>query len=234
MITFNDKLLKNRLNDFSEGVKSAFPIVIGYIPIGITYGLLAIKAGLTVAETVLMSLMVFAGSSQFLAVNMIEMNFDFFSIVVTTFLVNLRHLLFSVSLALKLKKTPNFIIPVVSFLITDESFAVSINSIENYECKYCYFLGLGLTGYISWFLSSLLGATVGFLFYHFDISFLDFILPAMFIALLVIQIKTKRDILISIMSGLFSILSFHLLGGSWNIIIATLLSATVGVIIEDD
>jgi len=229
-MTFED----DKLNDFLEGIKSAFPIVMGYIPIGITYGLLATRAGLTVTETILMSLMVFAGSSQFLAVNMIEMNFDFFSIVVTTFLVNLRHLLFSVSLALKLKNSPNFIIPIASFLITDESFAMSINSIEKHKCKYCYFLGLGLTGYISWFLSSLFGATVGFWFYHFDVSFLDFVLPSMFIALLVLQIKTRRDVLISIVSGLFSILISCFFAGNWNVIIATLLAATMGVIIEND
>ncbi|MCD6546326.1 MAG: AzlC family ABC transporter permease [Thermotogae bacterium] len=227
-------MLSEKKSEFLAGTISALPIVMGYLPIGIAYGILAIRSGLSIFQVASMSLMVFAGSSQFIAIDMIKANSDLFSIVLTTFLVNLRHLLLSASMALKLKESPDFLIPILSFLITDESFAISIVSIDKYRYKYYYFLGLGLTAYASWVLSSFLGAIIGFFIYKLDISALDFVLPAMFIVLLVLQIKRKMDVLIAIISGVLSIVFSYLTSGNWNIILATVLTATLGVILDDD
>jgi len=226
--------MDNKRKDFVRGIKAALPIVMGYLPIGIAYGILAVKAGLNTFETVLMSLMVFAGSSQFIAINMIEMNFGFLPIVFTTFLVNLRHLLMSASMGLKLKGSPEHLVPVLSFLITDESFAISTTNIDKYDYRHYYFLGLGTTAYLSWVLSSYIGATIGFLIHEISIPALDFVLPAMFIALLVIQIRKKTDVLIAVVGGTSSLLFLYLIPGNWNIILATITAATLGVIVDDD
>lgn len=226
--------MDNKKEDFIEGIKSALPIIMGYFPIGIAYGILATKTGMSIFEAVLMSLMVFAGSSQFIAVNMLEMNIGFLPITFTTFLVNLRHLLMSASIGLKLKGTPKYLTPVLSFLITDESFAVSIANIDKYDHKHYYFLGLGSTAYLSWILSSYIGAVIGFLINEIDISTLDFVLPAMFIALLVIQIRRRLDILLAITAGVLSLLFISLIPGNWNIILATIVTATLGVIVDDE
>ena len=85
---------------FKRGMKAALPIVFGYLPVGITFGLLARRAGLTPVEVGLMSLLVYAGSSQFIAVEMISKGMVWFPIVLTTLLVNLRHLLMSSTLSL--------------------------------------------------------------------------------------------------------------------------------------
>ena len=80
---------------FIDGVGAAWPICIGYIPIGLALGVIAQKAGLSPSEIGVMSLLVFAGSSQFIAVSMLSAGADIAAIILTTFMVNLRHLLMS-------------------------------------------------------------------------------------------------------------------------------------------
>jgi len=92
-----------------RGMAAAWPICLGYAPIGLAFGVLAQKAGLTPLEIGLMSVIVFAGSSQFIAVSMLAAGASVFSIVTTTFIVNLRHFLMSSALAVYLK---NWLLPV--------------------------------------------------------------------------------------------------------------------------
>jgi len=88
-----------------QGLSAAWPICLGYIPIGLAFGVLAQKAGLDPIEIMLMSILVFAGSSQFIAVSMLSTGAGAVSIIITTFAVNLRHLLMSSSLAVFLGNT---------------------------------------------------------------------------------------------------------------------------------
>ena len=95
--------MKNKIHKgglISDGLLASGPVCLGYIPIGIAFGVLAQKAGFTPFETGLMSLIVFAGSSQFIAVSMFAAGAGAASIIATTFVVNLRHLLMSSSLSL--------------------------------------------------------------------------------------------------------------------------------------
>lgn len=214
------------------GIKDSVPILLGYLPIGIAYGLLAVKSGLNTVETVLMSILVFAGSSQLICVNMIAAGAAIFPIIMMTFLVNLRHILMSASLSLYFKKTPNKLLPILGFIVTDESFAVTSVNIENYKHRDRYFLGLGVTAYIGWVTSSMLGALIGQVLPITDLPALDFVLPAMFIALLVMQIQRRLDIVVGIISAILSLLFIFVFPGNWNIILATIIAATSGVVIE--
>ena len=90
-------------SSFREGVKGALPIVLGYLPVGITFGILARKAGLTSFEVGLMSLFVYAGASQFLAIEMISKGIPNFSIILATFFINLRHILMSSNVSVYLQ-----------------------------------------------------------------------------------------------------------------------------------
>jgi len=222
----------SRRQDFKSGIKQAVPIIMGYLPIGIAYGLLAGKAELGIIGTVLMSIFVYAGSSQLICINMLGQNTGIFTIVMMTFVVNLRHLLMSASLSLNLKNTDRRILPIAGFFITDETFAVGSSSIEKYNHKGYFFLGLGLVSYLGWSLSSWLGAGLGNILPELNSSALDFVLPAMFIALLVLQLKNRLDILVAVIAGLLSLLFVQILPGNWNIIVATVIAATVGVGIE--
>ncbi|MFW5986292.1 MAG: AzlC family ABC transporter permease, partial [Halanaerobiales bacterium] len=110
--------------ELRAGFKDALPIIMGYVPIGIAYGMLAVQNGLDGYTTVAMSFFVFAGSSQLITVEMVGKGAAVLAIILMTFLVNLRHLLMSASLSLHFQKTDSRLLPLLSFFITDESFAV--------------------------------------------------------------------------------------------------------------
>ncbi len=221
-----------KYRSYREGLVAALPIVLGYLPIGMAYGILSRQAGLSAGITVLMSVFVFAGSSQLICVNMIAAGASVTPIVFMTFLVNLRHLLMSASLSVFLKKASKKALPFIGFLITDESFAVGTAKIEEQENKAAYFLGLGLTAYLSWVISSWIGAFLHDVLPLVDLPGLDFVLPAMFIVLLVMQLQRRLDILVAIISGLFSLAFVFILPANWNVITATIMAATAGVVIE--
>src|SRR4030042_2164383 len=105
---------------FQEGAKAALPIVLGYLPVGIAFGVLARKAGVSTFEAGLMSLLVYAGASQFIAVEMLSKGIVWFPIVLTTFFINLRHLLMSSTFSLYLKNTQLSILGLISAQLTDE------------------------------------------------------------------------------------------------------------------
>ncbi|MDU2064273.1 MAG: AzlC family ABC transporter permease, partial [Sporomusaceae bacterium] len=148
--------------DFRRGVIASGPILLGVIPFGITCGIMGLTAGLTPVETVLMSLLVFAGASQFIAITMLGAGLSSWSVItLTTLLVNLRHMLMGASLAKYLVKQPLSRQLILSFLLTDEAYAVTISRIYQSGYSSAYHLGASLSMYVTWGLSTLTGVLVG-------------------------------------------------------------------------
>jgi len=220
--------------DISDGVKNSIPVILGYLPIGISYGILALSTDLPPYLIVGMSVFVFAGSSQLIAINMLTAQATVIPVVMTTFLINLRHILMSASLSLHFKKTPSKLLPFIGFVITDESFALGSTLLEeDRENKGIFFLSMGISAYLGWVFSSLIGVILGRYILNFEIPVIDFVLPAMFIILLIMQIKEKMDIIVAILAGVLSITLYFIVPGNWNIIIATISAAVLGVMIEN-
>ena len=92
---------------------------------------------------------------------------------------------------------------------------------------------MGLSAYLGWVLSSLIGVLIGRYILNFEIPVIDFVLPAMFIILLIMQIRDKMDVVVSVLAAILSIVFFFIFPGNWNIIIATLSAAVIGVIVEN-
>ncbi|PTV98134.1 4-azaleucine resistance transporter AzlC [Halanaerobium saccharolyticum] len=228
------KKMEAKLNDSSlkAGVKDAVPIILGYLPIGIAYGMLAVNKGLSPLQTTAMSIFVFAGSAQLVAIEMITAGAAVAAIIAMTFLVNLRHLLLSASLSLHLRNLPLYYYPFLGFLVTDESFAVAMSKLESKKKKQRYFFGLGFTAYLGWVFSSAAGAFLTEFINFGSGGALDFVLPAMFIVLLVMQISSRSEIIVAVFSGLLSLFFALTVEGSWNIILATVLAAFLGVYIS--
>lgn len=218
-------------SSLKAGIKDALPIILGYLPIGIAYGMLAVEKGLSPIQTTLMSFFVFAGSSQLVAIEMIASQAAVAAVVAMTFLVNLRNLLLSASLSLHLRNLPAYYYPFLGFLITDESFAISMTKLEHKKNKAKYFFGLGFTSYLGWGFSSAIGAFLTS-FISFSGGALDFVLPSMFIVLLVMQISSKSEIIVALFSAFLSVFFALTLKGSWNIILATVIAAFLGVYIS--
>ncbi len=220
------------IRDFRQGAKAALPIVMGCVPIGMAFGVLATQAHLSVFEVLFMSLVVYAGSAQFIGVGMLAAGASYGAIIITTLLVNSRHLLMSTVLAPYMKKFSTGILFIIGFGVTDESFAVAMGDLVNGEKPPGYFLGLQLTTQFSWIVSTAVGAAAGNLIPNPESFGLHYALPAMFIGLLVIQIRGKLGIFVAVIAGMLSLLIKLNIPGNWNVILASIITATIGVTIE--
>mgnify|MGYP003796352713 CR=1 FL=1 len=216
------------------GIKRASPIVLGYIPIGFALGVIAANTGLNPLQIGLMSLLVYAGSAQFIAVNMLNIGANTVPIILTTFLVNLRHFLFSATLAPHFRKIRQKFIPIISFFITDESFAVSINDAEQKTFSHAYYLGLYITAYLGWFLSTIIGTALGNLIPDTSAFGFDFALPGMFLALLCMQLKDIKFFSVALISGFLSMVFIFIIPGNWNVVLSTIIAAILGVFIDNE
>lgn len=218
--------------EVGRGLKSALPIVLGYLPLGFVYGVLAREAGLDVFTTVLMSVLVYAGSAQFIAVSLLAGNAPVLSIIFTVFLVNLRHLLMSASLVPYLGRYHPGLLALLSAEITDETFAMSLAHYTDHEPNLFYHFTLHLASHFSWVVASLLGGLTGNLWGDPSRLGFNFALPAMFIILLVLQLKNKKTLLVAGIAGFLSVAIALFLPGNWNIILAACLAAAIGVAVE--
>lgn len=222
----------NKGKMFKKGLKASLPVVMGYVPVGMAFGVLAAQAGLNIWEVFFMSFLVYAGSAQFIGTGMIAAGASGAAIIITTFLVNSRHMLMSASLSPYLKKYSAGVLSIIGFGITDETFAVAMTDILEEEKSPPYFLALNFTSQIFWIISTVVGAAVGNLIPDPGAFGLQFALPAMFIGLLVIQIRSSLAVYLAVLASLLSVFLKILLPGNWNVILASILTATIGVIVE--
>jgi 4-azaleucine resistance transporter AzlC len=228
----SDTSIPDSTNPWLRGLVRALPIVLGYIPIGFAYGVLAQQAGLSTVNTLLMSLIVYAGSSQLIAVGLFSAGVPGLTIILTTFIVNLRHMLFSAALSPYLRGWRKMELALFAYELTDESFALhSVAFAEKAPVK-AEALAINMTAQVSWIAGSALGALAGQLVSDVKPLALDYTLPAMFIALLVMQLKSKTEILIALATGAICVI-FSLIGlNQWSVILATMIGASLGVGLE--
>jgi 4-azaleucine resistance transporter AzlC len=187
-------------DQFREGMKAALHVVLGYLPVGVAFGLLARNAGLTPSEVGLMSLLVYAGASQFLAIEMIFKGMTWLPIVLATFFINLRHFLMSSHFSLYFKNTRIPLLGLLSTQLTDESFAVAISNLPKLKNNPPYLIGLQLTSHLAWVIGSIGGALFG-PFIKISEYGLPFALPSLFICLLVFQLKSVRHFCTMVVAG---------------------------------
>lgn len=204
----------------------------GYLPIGFAYGVLAINAGLTIFQTVLMSIIVFAGSAQLIAVSLFAQMLHPLSIIATTFIVNLRHLLMSAALAPHMKNWKQSQVAFFSFELTDESFGLHSLRFDQGNNQPVPSITINVICQSAWVLGSFLGAVAGNLIQDVRPFALDYALPAMFIALLIMQIKHRTHLIIAGLSALLSLILWQLGATQWHVILATVISATIGAGVE--
>jgi 4-azaleucine resistance transporter AzlC len=217
---------------WTVGVNQALPILLGYIPIGIAYGILAQKAGISSLNTMLMSVIVFAGSSQLIAVGLFAAGVPPVSVILTTFVVNLRHMLMSAAVAPYLKRWRKAELAAFAYELTDETFAVHSARFAFHGPNKAEVFTTNVVAQAAWVLGTWLGIVVGGLIRDPKPLALDYALPAMFIALLVMQIKDRVQIAVALLTG--SLAVGLLLAGvnQWNVMLATSVGATLGVGIE--
>jgi len=227
-----NRRLEVRSKGWLRGVSRAVPIALGYVPIGFAYGVLAQKAGLSTFNTLAMSIFVYAGSSQLIAVGLFVAEVAPLSIILTTFIVNLRHMLMASALAPYLSGWRKFELAAFAYELTDETFAIHAVEFPKGEPDKANAFGVNLTAQVSWVFGSWLGVVAGSLITDVKPFALDYALPAMFIALLVMQIRGSIQIAVALATGVLAV-GLLLAGMSqWYVIVATVMGATLGVVLE--
>jgi 4-azaleucine resistance transporter AzlC len=224
-------LMNHRRTILKEGMAAAWPICLGYAPIGVAFGVLAHKAGLAPWEIGLMSLFVYAGSSQFIAVAMLGSGSAIIPIILTTFTVNLRHLLMSSSLAVYLQRLDAGRLSLYAYGVTDESFALNMTRFRNGNWDWQRAMVLNQTANLAWIVSTIIGGYSG-QFIPAGAFGIDYALPAMFLCLLVFQIRGGIYVLVAILSGLLAVVFSLIFPGNTYIVMASVAAATLGVFLR--
>jgi 4-azaleucine resistance transporter AzlC len=220
---------RNRFTrNLNQGLKASWPICLGYIPIGLAFGVLAQKAGLSWLDIALMSAVVFAGSSQFIAVSMLTGGAAAMAVIVTTFFVNLRHVLMSSSLSVWLQNEHRGKLSIFAYTVTDESFAVNYTRFLKGDWDLQRSQVVNLTAYIAWIVSTVAGGFCGHLIPAHSFG-IDYALIAMFICLLSFQLVSRLVILTAAVAGLVSVTLSLFISGNAHVILASVFAATVGV-----
>jgi len=215
----------------SEGLSAAWPICLGYIAIGLAFGVIARKTGLLPWEIGLMSLIAYAGSSQFIAVAMLGAEAGFPPIVLTTFSVNLRHLLMSSSLSLYLRNLSGSRLSLFAYGVTDESFALNMSRFQGGKWGWRQALVVNHSTNLTWILSTVVGG-IGGQFIPAGAFGIDYALTAMFICLLVFQLRRIHHVLVALFSGVLAVILCLMIPGNSYILIAAFLAASAGLLLQ--
>lgn len=220
-----------RITTISAGLTAAWPICLGYFPIGLSLGVLAQKGGLAPWQMAAMSIVVFAGGSQFIAVAMLAGGASPLTIISTTFMINLRHLLMSSALSIHFPGVSRRFLALFAYGLTDESFAVNMTRFNQGGWHRYSALTLNHAANTIWIVSSVLGVYLGQLVPQ-GAAGVDYALTGMFICLLVFQLRGPVFTITALISASCALLAYLWLPGNTYVIVASCLAATTGLILK--
>lgn len=215
------------MNDFFRGMRFAVPVVLGYLPVGFAFGVLAVKAGLSPLAVALMSYLVYAGSAQLIVVGLITAGTGAANIILTTFVVNLRHLLMSAAMTPYLRHWSRPLQAWFSFEMTDETFAANLGRFASSGVSKGEAFGLNTTAHFGWVAGGLAGALFDSAIGDVKPLGLDFALPAMFIALVLPHLRIPRRMLAALSGASLSVILALYGAGQWNVMLATVCAASL-------
>jgi len=226
-------LLPGRKDEFITGIREEAPLLIGIFPFGMVFGVLGVESGMDPLAVFFMSSIVFGGASQVIFAQMVAAGAGGLVIAGTVGIVNLRHALYSATMVRYLGKLNTGWRIILSYLLTDEAFFISLNRLENRPqgpYQHYHLLGTGLTLWTCWQISTATGILIGAAL---PPSFgLGFAIPLTFMALLAPVIRQKPALAAMILAGGVALMAHDL---PWNIgvIIAAMIGMAGGVLAED-
>ena len=222
-----------RRTEFIRGAKDTIPMMVGAAPFGTIFGVVAIGAGLTPQAVIGFSAIVFAGSAQFIAAKLFADGLGIGLIIFTTFVVNVRHALYSASLGPYMKKfSQKWMFP-LAFWLTDETYAVVINHYPTAApYKRWYHLGSSLAMYINWQIWTMIGLVAGTQLEGIADLGLEFALVVTFIGIVVPMLTTRPMLLTAIVAGIVSILARDI-PNNGGLMVASLVAIVAGIVAEN-
>ena len=196
--------------EFFNGAKAELPILLGVIPFGMIFGALAVASGLPAGIAMSMSSIVFAGSAQFVTTQLIALATPWFVIILTAAVINVRHMLYSASIAPHVQHLPARWKALIAYLLTDEAYAVAITRYNQHDKGgpngHWFAFGAGFILWAVWQLSTAIGIVLGALV---PASWsLDFALPLTFIALVVPALRDRAMVAAAVVAGVVAVIAF--------------------------
>jgi len=233
-VSMSIQLQKKR--EFIAGSKATIPLLIGAIPFGILFGTLAPTSGLSTWATMAMSLFVFAGSAQFIVLALIAVQAPLHIMLLTTFVVNLRHLLYATALVSKVSHLPIALRAFLAFGLTDETFANMSQRYhphsplgEDHTQAHYFYIGSILSFYITWSSSTAIGLVLGNMIPDMSSWGLEFAMSVTFIGMVVPYLNSKA-MLSAVFSAAISSLYFAHLPNKLGLIVSTLIGVCLGLL----
>ena len=217
-----------------RGVGLGVPILLGYLPVGIAFGILAAGAGFSLIQAMACSAFAIAGAGQFIALAVMKTGGDAVSVLLATGVVNLRYVLFSTTMTPYWKRIPLLGQAALAFSLTDETFAVNITDLEAGRATPASMAGVGAVSWVGWVTGTALGAGASSLIGNPSRWGVDFAMAAMFTALLVAQVKDRRHLAVGAIAGVLAGVGALVLPGTWYIVVAAMGAALAGAVIYRD
>ena len=224
--------MSEQSKNFWAGARAEIPLLIGVFPFGMIYGALALNAGLSASAAQSMSSIVFAGSAQFITTQLVHESAPGLVMVLTIAVVNLRHMLYSASLAPYLASLSTRWKVLLGYLLTDEAYAPTAIHYEKEGMTpwgHWFLLGAGLALWTNWQISTGLGIFLGTAIP--ESWSLDFALPLTFIAMVVPVLKNRPAVAAAISAGAVALVAYSL-PYKLGLILAALVGITVGTVLE--
>lgn len=223
----------SRSSQFFLGMRLFFPIALSIAAYGVVWGVLAGQAGLSVLEVALMSGLVYAGASQFVAVTLwVPGAPPIGAVVIAVAIINLRMLLMTATLRPLMAETPRWRAAAAMFFVADEVWALSMAQLSKGKGSVAFLLGTGVLAWLAWVSSTLTGRLLGAVISDPKTYGLDFAFTATFLALLFGMWKGRGDIVPWAVGGLVAILVSRLVPGQWYVIAGGLSGSLVGALTE--
>ena len=223
---------QRRRGAFREGFIAILPIWAGVVPFGVAFAVLARAAGLSILETQLLSLIVFAGAAQVATVTLLKNDAGAISVVVTAFLLNVRHVLYGLSysrLARRMSGPPRGLL---AFLLTDEAYGVTVRAFLDGRGSPTFLFGAGFSLYFCFNVATLVGALLGSMLPNPNTSGLDFIFPLTFLALLLPLLNSRRQVLVAAVSGGFAFGLSQVSPAGVTVIGAAMVASALGLALD--
>lgn len=214
---------------FFFGLHQSVAIAIGYAPVAVTFGILSLKCGLSIWEASIMSLLVFAGASQFIAIELFNQGATIWVIGLTTLIVNIRHVLMSFSMLRFFQKSPLSKLMLLAQGITDETFVLNSKLLEEVKIvkeRIWVTLGVNMGAFASWVIFTFIGALLGSQV-TINFSGFDFALPALFIVLTVSTVNSK-NFFTYLTAGLIAIILKLMIPGKIYLLLSVGIAAVLG------
>ncbi|MBL4647221.1 MAG: branched-chain amino acid ABC transporter permease [Hyphomicrobiales bacterium] len=204
-------------SEYVQGIVASLPVLAAVLPFALVFGAAAIPKGLSFFEIVLMSATVFAGASQMVALDLITEPLQFWTIVLSVFAVNFRHILYSASLGMKMQLFSPLKKAFAFFLLVDPQWALAEQRAETTPLTFSYYLGLATPLYVGWLVGTAVGAGFGGLITNPAALGFDFILPVYFLAILMSFRGRSNWLPVVLISSICATLAAFVFGPPWHV-----------------